>query len=280
MSKLVQTQTRTLKRVRDGEDDDTSEGAKTLTKTRKTAPSNDSPAVTRSGKVKSTKTDVVATKKTTKKDEGKSTAVVAIIPTTSSSSTIAVKKTKKEVTTSIDTTAVAVIPSKYRKTEKAATKAAAVGKKIGGPKKDKLSTVIYLGHIPNGFAEKEIYKFFAQFGEVKRVKLHRSKKTNGSKGYAFVEFGDPSIAIVAAQAMNGYFLAERQLVCNVVPPTKLHKGLFARPKPKAAVIETIEDDEDENGEISAEKAQKIASDLRSKQKKLKALGIDYDFLPF
>ena len=275
MSKLVQDATRTRKRVRDGEDEDTSVGANSLTKTRKTAPSDDSPAVTRSGKGKSSKTDVVAVKKT-KKVEAKSTAVVAIIPSTSS--TVTVKKTKKEeTTTSTDTTVVAVIPSKYRKTEKTATKAA-VGKKIGGPKKDKQSTVVYLGHIPSGFAEKEIYKFFAQFGEVKRVKLHRSKKTNGSKGYAFIEFGEASIAIVAAQAMNGYFLAERQLVCNVVLPAKLHKGLFARQKAKAAVPEAIEDNEGSE-EISVEQTKKIANDLRSKQKKLKALGIDYDFLP-
>ena len=279
MSKLVLEQTRTRKRVRgDGDDED---NTLTTSKTRKTAPSDDSPAVTRSGKVK-TKSDIVAVKKT-KKDESKSNTVVAIIPTTSSVVAVKTKKDEAKKTKAVaiipsTSSAVAVIPSKYRKAEKAATKTE-VGKKAGGPKKDKLSTVVYLGHIPSGFAEKEIYKFFAQFGEVKRVKLSRSKKTNGSKGYAFIEFGEPSIAIVAAQAMDGYFLAERQLVCNVVPPAKLHKGLFARPKAKAAVPEVTEDDDEENEEISAEKAKKIASDLRSKQKKLKALGIDYDFLP-
>ena len=34
-------------------------------------------------------------------------------------------------------------------------------------------SIVYLGHIPNGFFEKEIRNFFVQFGEVDRVKLFR-----------------------------------------------------------------------------------------------------------
>lgn len=41
--------------------------------------------------------------------------------------------------------------------------------------------VIYLGHIPHGFYEKEIKNFFEQFGTVNRVRLSRSKKVSTKK---------------------------------------------------------------------------------------------------
>lgn len=87
-------------------------------------------------------------------------------------------------------------------------------------------TIIYVGHLPHGFYEKEMRTFFSQFGDVKRLKLYRSKKTNRSKGYAFVEFDEEEVAKVVSEAMNGYMMQEKQLVCNVVPRDKLHGKMF------------------------------------------------------
>ena len=53
-----------------------------------------------------------------------------------------------------------------------------------------MSAVLYIGHIPHGFYEDQMTGYFSQFGDVKRVRLSRSKKTGGSKGFAFVEFKD------------------------------------------------------------------------------------------
>lgn len=39
------------------------------------------------------------------------------------------------------------------------------------------ANVIYLGHIPHGFYEKQMQGFFSQFGDVTRLRLCRSKKT-------------------------------------------------------------------------------------------------------
>jgi len=50
--------------------------------------------------------------------------------------------------------------------------------------------VIYLGHIPFGFFEEQMRGFFGQFGVVTRLRLARSKKTGGSKGYAYIEFSN------------------------------------------------------------------------------------------
>ena len=147
----------------------------------------------------------------------------------------------------------------------------------------KASSVIYLGHIPNGFFENQMRKFFAQFGVVKRVKLFRSQKTGGSKGYGFIEFEEAATAAVTAEAMDGYFLAERQLKCHVVPPAQLHSGMFARPKRADANADDGEDkgaetvvEEAESPEKDAKQAKKLMAALRAKQKKLQAMGIDFD----
>jgi nucleolar protein 15 len=92
------------------------------------------------------------------------------------------------------------------------------------------SKIIYLGHIPDGFCEKEMKKYFAQYGKVLRVKLFRSPKTNRSKGYAFIEFEDYEVARTASESMQGYFMMERQLVSHVVPKEKIHDGMFKGPK--------------------------------------------------
>jgi nucleolar protein 15 len=145
------------------------------------------------------------------------------------------------------------------------------------------SSVIYLGHIPKGFFEAEMRKFFSQFGGVKRLKLFRSRKTNNSKGYAFVEFESPDVAKVVAEAMDGYFLSDRKLKAHVIAPEKIHDGMF---KFYHRQEEESSDDEDD-----AEKEKKGSEDvteeniaallakrekaMQKKLKKLQELGIEY-----
>lgn len=86
--------------------------------------------------------------------------------------------------------------------------------------------VVYLGHLPKGFYEPQMKTFFSQFGTVTRIRLSRSKKNAGSKGYAFIEFEEESVAEIVAQTMNKYLLFEKQLVCNIVPKEKQHPALF------------------------------------------------------
>ena len=40
------------------------------------------------------------------------------------------------------------------------------------------SGVVYIGHIPHGFYERQMKNYFAQFGQVKRLRISRSKKVN------------------------------------------------------------------------------------------------------
>ena len=36
--------------------------------------------------------------------------------------------------------------------------------------------VVYVGHIPNHFQEKEMRQFFGQFGDILKLRISRSKK--------------------------------------------------------------------------------------------------------
>lgn len=151
--------------------------------------------------------------------------------------------------------------------------------------------VIYVGHIPDGFMEPQMKKFFSQFGNVTRLRLSRSKKNAKSKGYAFVEFGEESVAKIVAETMQGYLLFDKTLVCHVLPKDKCHPLLFkghkrrmmnqapSRLKKHMAMVNdrpTVE----VNGEQVPRRTLKQADRRMRADKKLastlKDLGVDYD----
>lgn len=98
----------------------------------------------------------------------------------------------------------------------------------GGDKDDdpEPKGVMYLGHIPEGFAEPQMRSYFNQFGTVLRLRLSRSKRTARSKGYAFVEFEEEAVAKIVAQTMNGYLMFGKKLVCHMVPKERQHPALW------------------------------------------------------
>ena len=49
--------------------------------------------------------------------------------------------------------------------------------KLAVKKVDKAKrAIVYIGHLPKGFNENELKKFFTQFGEVKKLRVSRSPK--------------------------------------------------------------------------------------------------------
>lgn len=92
--------------------------------------------------------------------------------------------------------------------------------------------LIYVGHLPYGFVENGLKAYFAQYGNVTRTKLMRSKKTARSKGYGFVEFEDPEVAKIAAQSMNGYLMYGRPLEVRFVPSQERNKFQLVRSEKK------------------------------------------------
>lgn len=151
--------------------------------------------------------------------------------------------------------------------------------------------VVYLGHIPQGFYEPQMRTFFTQFGEITRIRLSRSKKNARSRGYAFIEFKEESVAKIVAETMNKYLLFEKQLVCHLVPPEKQHPQLFKnwkkrmpnwtnqrRRKERATFNDRPKVEVD--GEEVPQLTQKQAARRNNKEKKLqlmlKDLGINFD----
>ena len=92
--------------------------------------------------------------------------------------------------------------------------------------KDGQSNVLYIGHIPHGFFEKQIREFFSQFGTVTNVRLSRSKKTAKSKGYAFLQFQSVEVAGIAAESMDGYHMFGQKLVVKTLKKADVHPEIF------------------------------------------------------
>ena len=86
--------------------------------------------------------------------------------------------------------------------------------------------VIYVSHLPHGFYEKELRQYLVQFGAVTNLRLGRSKKTGGSKGYAFVEFKYPEVAQIVCDTMNNYLMFDKLVKCQLVPPEKMDRKIF------------------------------------------------------
>lgn len=135
---------------------------------------------------------------------------------------------------------------------------------------EELSSIVYVGHLPDDFEEKEMRKYFKQFGTIKNLQLSRSKKTGNSKHYGWIEFETTEIASIVAKAMNNYLLFNNSiLVCNVVPKSKVHPMLFknARKGPKKPKEIPVLS--------KKEMALKLARQEKAIKAKLAAKGIDY-----
>ncbi|XP_073702295.1 MKI67 FHA domain-interacting nucleolar phosphoprotein [Garra rufa] len=145
------------------------------------------------------------------------------------------------------------------------------------------SGVVYVAHLPRGLFEPQLKSYFEQFGKVTRLRISRSKKTGGSKGYGFVEFECNEVAKIVAETMNNYLIGERLIKCQIMAPEKVHEKLFVGSrmefkKPKQPALMRY------NKRHSEDDLKKVGSKLLSKESKLRkrlaAKGIDYDFPGF
>lgn len=146
--------------------------------------------------------------------------------------------------------------------------------------------VVYLGHLPHGFYEKEMRGYFSQFGEITRLRLSRSRKSARSRGYAFIEFASADVAKITAEAMDGYLMFGRALVAKYVSPDRVHEKTWLGADKTFRRIPWAAMERERN--LRAAKIPKklkartggIAKALHTKQERLKKLGIDYKFPTF
>lgn len=151
-------------------------------------------------------------------------------------------------------------------------------KLVSAPASGPTPGVVYIGHLPDGFEEEELRRFFLQFGTVKRAKLSRSKKTGRSRGFGFIEFEDKEVARIAANTMHGLILFSKQLVCQLAE--NVHH--FALMPCKRRPIDTYEKfrekyNTQEDSLAVAQRVQRLLAKEKELREKLQEQGIKYDF---
>lgn len=154
--------------------------------------------------------------------------------------------------------------------------------KLANAKYEKTTGVVYLGHIPHGFYEKEMKGFFGQFGDITRLRLARNKKSGASRGFAFIEFEDNEVALIVAETMHNYLLCNHLLDCKVVDPEKLHPQTFvgANRKFRQVPWRSIERDRhnmDRTTDQQDKRLHRLVKREKKKRKQLEALGVEYEF---
>lgn len=142
-------------------------------------------------------------------------------------------------------------------------------------------TVVCIHHLPHGLYEKQLRGFLDQFGSVLNLKVGRSPKTGGSRGYAFVQFKYPEVAKIVSETINNYLMFEKLIKCEVVADSKTRRGLFRgkvnpefppglkRRREAKQVLNKARSDQEE-----AARRKNQLRGLRKKVDKLKELGIN------
>eukprot|EP00127_Corallochytrium_limacisporum_P005685 Clim_evm64s210 gene=Clim_evmTU64s210 len=141
--------------------------------------------------------------------------------------------------------------------------------------------VLYIGHLPFGFYEKQLREYLSQFGEVTRVRVSRSKKTGRAKGYAFVEFKYKEVAEVVQETMDKYLMFGRMLDCKLMAEDDIHPALFKGANSKFRRINWTEmakrtHNRERSKSDEKRRSSRIASRSSKRQAKLAALGLDVD----
>ena len=78
--------------------------------------------------------------------------------------------------------------------------------------------------------------YFSQFGEIRRLRISRNRKTGHSKHYAFIEFASPEVAKIVAKTMDKYLLFGHILQVRLIPSDQVHPELFKGSGKKFRVI--------------------------------------------
>ncbi|XP_037573939.1 MKI67 FHA domain-interacting nucleolar phosphoprotein-like [Dermacentor silvarum] len=148
--------------------------------------------------------------------------------------------------------------------------------------KEQRRGVIYIKHIPHGFYEEEMKKYFSQFGTVTNLRLSRSGKTGGSRGYAFIEFLSEDVAKIVADTMDGYLFFNKIMKCSVVPREHVHEGLFRHfryPFPlRKEVVRTVHNRR-RTTESEKRSAHRRLATLERTRAQLRKMGVRCDFVP-
>eukprot|EP01114_Cavostelium_apophysatum_P000158 TRINITY_DN1015_c0_g1_i1.p1 TRINITY_DN1015_c0_g1~~TRINITY_DN1015_c0_g1_i1.p1 ORF type:complete len:286 (+),score=65.96 TRINITY_DN1015_c0_g1_i1:94-858(+) len=147
------------------------------------------------------------------------------------------------------------------------------------------SRILYVDHIPHGFEEEPMEKFFSQFGDIRRLKICKNKDGK-SKHFAFIEFVDEGVVPIAAETMDGYRLMERRLKCKEAEFSKKPNDRFWETGIYNEEVSQVNKRRNlhkglHDGDLSIEQIEhrnkRAAARAEAKQQKLKNAGIEYQF---
>lgn len=171
-----------------------------------------------------------------------------------------------------DTSRVAPIPQ-FKKTSKKLRQAKEAGSDGPG--------VVYIGRIPHGFYETQMREYFAQFGNITRLRLSRNKTTGASKHFAFVEFESDEVAKIVADTMDNYLMFGHILKCKYAPAETLHADVWKgankkyRKIPQHKLLKQKAEQPKSEKQIER-KMKKVQGQRERKLKQLKDMGYNYE----
>ncbi len=83
---------------------------------------------------------------------------------------------------------------------------------------------IFVGNLPFSSTEDALRTLFAQFGEVRQVKIMTDRETGKPRGFGFVEMTQDEDAMKAIAALNGKNFEGRALTVNEARPKPERSG--------------------------------------------------------
>lgn len=132
---------------------------------------------------------------------------------------------------------------------------------------DVYSSIIFVSRLPHGFQEKELSKYFSQFGDLKDARLARNKKTGNTRHYGFIEFVNKDDAKVAQETMNNYLLMGHLIQVRVLPKGSKIEKLY-KYRHRSFQLAPVKKSTEELKERAQKKHEKRVN-------KLKEAGIDF-----
>ncbi|WFD45354.1 nucleolar protein [Malassezia psittaci] len=142
--------------------------------------------------------------------------------------------------------------------------------------------VVYVGRLPHGFFEKQLRAYFSQFGDLRRLRLSRNKKTGHSKHYAFLEFDSREVAEIVVDTMNNYLLDGHLLQMAIIPANKVDENIWIGAnrqfrKVPTDRVERVRRSRPRTAEQREQVHQRLLQREKKRRAKLASLGIEYDF---
>ncbi len=99
---------------------------------------------------------------------------------------------------------------------------------IGFMKKDESIATVYVGNMIYAKNEKDILNMFKKYGYVSFVRINRDKKSNRSKGFAFVQMTNLNEAQAAINDLNGREVDGRTLKVSLAIESEKKKPFKRR----------------------------------------------------